>query len=36
VLAFAVGGVLVVARHRGNLDRLRRGEEHSLAWEVSE
>jgi glycerol-3-phosphate acyltransferase PlsY len=30
VAAFAVCGVLVVARHRGNIDRLRRGEERSL------
>jgi glycerol-3-phosphate acyltransferase PlsY len=36
VAAFALCGVLVVARHRGNLDRLRRGEEHSLAREASE
>ena len=28
--------LLVVARHRGNIDRLRRGEEHSLAREASE
>jgi glycerol-3-phosphate acyltransferase PlsY len=31
VVAFAACGVLVVIRHRGNLDRLRRGEERSLA-----
>jgi glycerol-3-phosphate acyltransferase PlsY len=30
VAAFAAGGLLIVARHRDNLDRLRRGEEHSL------
>jgi glycerol-3-phosphate acyltransferase PlsY len=36
VLAFAACGVLVVARHRGNLERLRRGEERSLAREASE
>jgi glycerol-3-phosphate acyltransferase PlsY len=36
VAAFAVGGVLVVARHRGNLERLRGGEEPSLAREASE
>jgi glycerol-3-phosphate acyltransferase PlsY len=30
VAAFGVCGLLVVARHRTNLDRLRRGEEHSL------
>lgn len=30
VVAFAVCGLLVVARHRGNIDRLRRGEERSL------
>jgi len=36
VAAFAACGVLVVARHRDNLDRLRRGEEPSLAQEASE
>jgi glycerol-3-phosphate acyltransferase PlsY len=36
VLAFAACGVLVVARHRGNLERLRHGEERSLAHEVTE
>ena len=36
VLAFAACGVLVVVRHRGNLDRLRRGDERSLAREASE
>ena len=30
IVAFAAGGLLIVARHRENLDRLRRGEEHSL------
>jgi glycerol-3-phosphate acyltransferase PlsY len=30
VAAFALCGVLVVARHRGNIGRLRRGEERSL------
>lgn len=30
VAAFAVCGLLVVARHRGNIERLRRGEERSL------
>jgi glycerol-3-phosphate acyltransferase PlsY len=30
VVAFAACGALVVARHRTNLGRLRRGEEHSL------
>jgi acyl phosphate:glycerol-3-phosphate acyltransferase len=29
ILAFAAGGLLIVVRHRENLDRLRRGEEHS-------
>lgn len=36
VAAFAVCGVLVVALHRGNLDRLRRGEERSLSHRASE
>jgi acyl phosphate:glycerol-3-phosphate acyltransferase len=36
VLAFAACGVLVGARHRGNLDRLRRGDERSMAREASE
>lgn len=36
VAAFAACGVLVVARHRGNLGRLRRGEERSLTAEASE
>lgn len=36
VAAFAACGLLVVARHRGNLERLRRGEERSLAPEASE
>jgi glycerol-3-phosphate acyltransferase PlsY len=36
VVAFAACGLLVVARHRGNLERLRRGDEHSLARGVSE
>ncbi len=31
VAAFGACSLLVVARHRGNLDRLRRGEERSLA-----
>ena len=31
VLAFAACGVLVVARHRGNLERLRQGEERSFS-----
>jgi acyl phosphate:glycerol-3-phosphate acyltransferase len=30
VVAFATGSLLIVVRHRENLDRLRRGEEHSL------
>jgi glycerol-3-phosphate acyltransferase PlsY len=30
VAAFAACGGLVVLRHRDNLDRLRRGDEHSL------
>ncbi len=33
VVAFAAGGLLVVARHRENLGRLRRGEERSLSRE---
>jgi glycerol-3-phosphate acyltransferase PlsY len=36
VAVFAACGGLVVARHRDNLDRLRRGEEPSLAQEASE
>jgi len=36
VVAFAAAGLLVVIRHRDNIDRLRRGEEHSLAPEVTE
>jgi glycerol-3-phosphate acyltransferase PlsY len=36
VVAFAACGVLVVARHRENLERLRRGDEHSLARGPSE
>ena len=36
VLAFAACGGLVVVRHRDNLERLRRGDEHSLTREVSE
>ncbi|MEO6317883.1 MAG: glycerol-3-phosphate acyltransferase [Acidimicrobiales bacterium] len=36
VVAFAACGVLVVVRHRGNLGRLRRGEEPALAPEASE
>lgn len=36
VAAFSACGVLVVARHRGNLARLRRGDERSLAPEASE
>ena len=36
VVAFAACGALVLARHRGNLERLRRGEERSLAPEASE
>jgi acyl phosphate:glycerol-3-phosphate acyltransferase len=31
VAAFATCGLLVVVRHRGNIDRLRRGEERALA-----
>jgi acyl phosphate:glycerol-3-phosphate acyltransferase len=30
VVAFAAGSLLIVVRHRENLDRIRRGEEHSL------
>jgi glycerol-3-phosphate acyltransferase PlsY len=30
IAAFAVGGLLIVARHRENLDRLWRGEERTL------
>jgi glycerol-3-phosphate acyltransferase PlsY len=36
VAAFAACGLLVVARHRDNLERLRRGEERSLTTESSE
>jgi glycerol-3-phosphate acyltransferase PlsY len=36
VLAFAACGLLVVARHRGNLDRLRRGEERSLTTRATD
>ena len=36
VVAFAAAGLLVVIRHRDNIDRLRRGEEHSLAPEATE
>jgi glycerol-3-phosphate acyltransferase PlsY len=36
VLAFAACGVLVVARHRGNIERLRHGAEPSVARRVSE
>jgi len=36
VVAFAACGALVLARHRGNLERLRRGEERTLAPEASE
>ena len=36
VAALAAGGVLVVIRHRDNLDRLRRGEERSLLPKGSE
>lgn len=36
VVAFAACGGLVVARHRGNLGRLRRGEERSLRAEATE
>lgn len=36
VVAFAACGALVVARHRGNLGRLRRGEERSLSAEARE
>ena len=36
VLAFAACGVLVVARHRGNIERLRQGAEPSVARRVSE
>jgi glycerol-3-phosphate acyltransferase PlsY len=35
-VAFAACGALVLARHRGNLERLRRGEERTLAPETSE
>jgi acyl phosphate:glycerol-3-phosphate acyltransferase len=36
VVAFGACSLLVVARHRGNIQRLRRGDEHSLAREASE
>ena len=36
VVAFAACGVLVAVRHRGNLRRLRRGEEPALSPEASE
>lgn len=36
VVAFAACGLLVVVRHRENIDRLRRGDEHSLARKSSE
>jgi len=36
VLAFAAGSLLIVLRHRENLDRLRRGEEHSLTADGGE
>jgi glycerol-3-phosphate acyltransferase PlsY len=36
VVAFAACGLLVVARHRENIERLRRGDEHSLARDSSE
>jgi glycerol-3-phosphate acyltransferase PlsY len=34
VVAFAACGLLVLARHRGNLERLRRGDERGLAREA--
>ena len=36
VVAFAAGSLLIVGRHRDNLDRLRRGEEHSLTVDRNE
>lgn len=36
VVAFAACGILIVARHRGNLGRLHRGEERSLTGEASD
>jgi glycerol-3-phosphate acyltransferase PlsY len=36
VAAFAACGALVIVRHRDNLDRLRRGEEHALTTGSSE
>jgi acyl phosphate:glycerol-3-phosphate acyltransferase len=36
VVAFALAGALVVARHRDNVARLRRGQEASLAPDVSD
>jgi glycerol-3-phosphate acyltransferase PlsY len=36
VAAFAVAGALVVARHRGNFARLRRGEEPALAPDTTD
>ncbi len=35
VVAFAAGALLIVVRHRDNLDRLRRGEEHSYGAPTS-
>jgi hypothetical protein len=31
VVAFAIGALLIVGRHRDNLDRLRRGDEPSFS-----